>query len=193
MGTWFASERYDSRPDMVVGAKGVTSGYAPLGFVAAGERVRSAFWSPRAGATRTGYTYSGHPTVCAVALANLDIMQAEQLPQRARAIEGEFAHALRQLAGHPLVGEVRTAGLLGGVELDAQERAVLPGLAERVSLAARREGLLVRALVGRTLQISPPLIISSEEIDYLVRRLRRALDSEQNVGGAVAQLGSRVP
>jgi adenosylmethionine-8-amino-7-oxononanoate aminotransferase len=177
LGTWFASERYESDPDLILGAKGVTSGYAPLGFVAAGERVRSAFWSETAGATRHGYTYSGHPTTCAVALANLDIMEAEDLPGRVRAIEDEFAQALSSLAEHPLVSEVRTAGLLAGVELDDKARAAVPGLADAVSAAARAERLLVRPLVGQTLQISPPLTINSEEIEFLVNGLRTALDS----------------
>lgn len=177
VGTWFASERYESNPDLILGAKGVTSGYAPLGFVAAGERVRSAFWSEAAGAVRHGYTYSGHPTTCAVALANLDILEAEDLPGRVRMIEDEFAEALAGLAEHPLVGEVRTAGLLAGVELDDKARAAAPGLADAVSGAARNEGLLVRPLLGQTLQISPPLTISSDEIEFLANGLRTALDS----------------
>jgi adenosylmethionine-8-amino-7-oxononanoate aminotransferase len=177
LGHWFGSERYGIEPDLIVGAKGVTSGYAPLGFVAAGPKVRSAFWSLEAGALRHGYTYSGHPTACAVALENLAILERESIPQRVHDLEPTFAETLGALADHPLVEEVRCAGFLAGVGIAPDARAARPRLVDEIVRAARHEGLIVRNLVGHTLQISPPLTISTDEIRYIADRLLRALDS----------------
>lgn len=176
VGEWFAAQRYDIEPDLVTIAKGLTSGYLPAGAVLCGPRVRDMLWSSEAGAFRHGYTYSGHPTVCAVALANLDIIEREDLAGHVRALESTFAAAVEDLATHELVGTVRTAGLLAGVELEADARAAAPFLAEDVVGAARANGLLVRNLLGRVLQISPPLVITENEVETLVARLSAALD-----------------
>ncbi|MGI8779175.1 MAG: aspartate aminotransferase family protein [Solirubrobacteraceae bacterium] len=176
LGTAFACERYGIAPDLLCAAKGISSGYAPLGVVLSGARVRDVLWHADAGPVRHGYTYSGHATACAVALANLDVLEREALYERVRMLEPVLADALRPLAGHPLVADVRTVGLLAGVELDAAARAAAPDLVERVVRRARARGVLVRNLVGQTLQISPPFVIDAEELTLLAEVLRVALD-----------------
>jgi putrescine---pyruvate transaminase len=176
LGTAFGCERYGIVPDLLCGAKGISSGYAPLGVVLSGARVRDVLWNERAGAIRHGYTYSGHATACAVALANLDVLERERLYERVRALEPMLAAALEPLAAHPLVREVRTAGLLAGVELDAGARAAAPDVVERVVRRARARGVLVRNLVGHSLQISPPFVIEEDELALVARVLGEALD-----------------
>lgn len=180
VGAWFASERYAIEPDLIVCAKGLTSGYMPAGAVIAGSRVRERLWSEAAGVFRHGYTYSGHPTACAVALANLDIIEREELIERARELEPRFGVTLGSLSDHPLVDVVRTEGMLAGIELSSEALGAAPDLAASVVSEARERGVLTRALVGRTLQISPPLVITEGEIDVLQDRLSSALDSVQN-------------
>jgi adenosylmethionine-8-amino-7-oxononanoate aminotransferase len=174
LGRWFGSERYGIVPDMICGAKGLTSGYMPMGVVVANARVRDAVWA--AGTFRHGYTYSGHATAAAVALGNLDIIAREGLVQRVAELEPVLAQEVAPLAEHRLVGEVRTVGLLAGVELAEGARADDPGIAERVVRAARGRGVLVRNLLGRTLQISPPFVIAPEELRLLGQVLADALD-----------------
>lgn len=186
LGAWFGSERYDIRPDLIVGAKGISSGYAPVGVVVVGPRVRERLWAADAGPLRHGYTYSGHATCCAVALANLDLIEREGLVERVAATGETLPRALAPVAAHPLVSEVRTAGLLAGVEIDADARAADPTLLDRVVERAREEGLIVRALAGRALQISPPFTISEDELAYLAERLQRALTAVQEPAGVGA-------
>jgi putrescine aminotransferase len=176
LGKWFGSERYEVTPDIVSGAKGLSSGYLPIGVVIVGDRIRDVLWSSEAGMFRHGYTYSGHPAACAVALENLAIIEREGLVERVAELEPTFESELGSLASHPLVGEVRTAGLLCGVELDEAARGADAGLVEHVMAAALSRGVLVRNLVGRTLQISPPFVITTEEIGTLVSVLRESLD-----------------
>ena len=136
-GAWFGSQRYGIEPDMMTVAKGLTSGYLPLGAVLASPRVAEPFWrSGSAEIFRHGYTYSGHPTACAVGLANLDIIEREQLVARVRELEPALAAALAPLAEHELVSEVRTgAGLLAGIELDPAAREADPALGGRIVTA----------------------------------------------------------
>ena len=169
LGQWFGSQEYGIVPDLIAGAKGITSGYLPLGVVICGERVRSALWA--AGPFRHGYTYSGHATACAVALRNLELIEMERLLDRVRMLAPVLRREIGALAGHPLVGEVRTAGLLAGVELAADAVAAMPGLVDRVVAEAREGGVLTRGLVGTTLQISPPFVITEEEISEIAERL----------------------
>jgi putrescine aminotransferase len=176
LGAPFACERYGIDPDLVCTAKGITSGYAPLGAVLSGARVREALWSPDVGPVRHGYTYSGHPTACAVALANLDVLEREGLYDRVRELEPVLDELLSPLAEHPLVDEVRTIGLLAGVELSAATRAHVPDVCERVTRRAREHGVLVRNLLGRSLQISPPFVITVDELGHLAQVLRAVLD-----------------
>jgi adenosylmethionine-8-amino-7-oxononanoate aminotransferase len=177
VGHWFASERYGIEADLIVCAKGLSSGYLPVGAVIVADRVREALWSADAGAFRHGYTYSGHPAACAVALANIEIIERERLPERVTRLEPVLEHQLGVLASHPLVEEVRVAGLLCGVELSAAARAQEPRLIERVITAARDRGVLVRNLVGATLQISPPLVIDEQQLELLADTLRESLDA----------------
>lgn len=177
MGAWFASSRFGIEPDIITGAKGVTSGYLPLGVVLCGPRSQEPFWRGKAGVFRHGYTYSGHATACAVALANLAIIENEKLTERARAHEPVLAAELKRLLGHPLVQEVRCCGLMGAVELSAKARANQPQVVDAAVIEARRHGVLTRALVGHSLQISPPLVISGEEIREMVDGLAAALNA----------------
>jgi len=178
LGAWFGSERFGMFPDLVTLAKGLTSGYAPLGAVIASGRVAEPFWSP--GTTeifRHGYTYSGHAAACAVALANLDVIEAERLVDRVRELEPVLETAMRPFEHHELVGEVRTIGLLGGVELDAAALADRPDLTDRVAEEALRRGVIVRALRGAVLQISPPFVISEDQLTTIAAILRESLDA----------------
>jgi adenosylmethionine-8-amino-7-oxononanoate aminotransferase len=193
LGAPFGSERYGITPDLVCLAKGITSGYAALGAVLAGARVRDALWSAGVGAIRHGYTYSGHPTACAVALANLDVLERERLCERVRSLEPVLAERVGALADHPLVDEVRAVGLLAGVELSASARAQAPDLGERVTRRARERGVLVRNLVGHSLQISPPFVIATDEIAHLADALRAALEecgAELEAGGGAEGLAT---
>ena len=177
VGDWFASSRFRLEPDAVTFAKGVTSGYVPLGGVIVGPRVREPFWTPGAGVWRHGYTYSGHATATAAAHANLDIMEREALPERALVLETELAEALAPLASHPLVSEIRAGlGVLAAVQISPDALADEPALSDRVCLAARRHGVLTRVLVGGGLQISPALVIDEAGLAELVEGLRAALD-----------------
>jgi putrescine aminotransferase len=176
LGAPFGCERFGIAPDLVCVAKGISSGYAPLGAVLSGPRVREALWRPEVGAVRHGYTYSGHPMACAVALANLDVLEREALYDRVRELEPVLSEQLEPIARHPLVDDVRTIGLLAGVELSAATRADVPDLTERVTRRAREHGVLVRNLVGHSLQISPPFVITVDELGHLAQVLQTSLD-----------------
>jgi putrescine aminotransferase len=170
LGKWFGSERFGLQPDLVTVAKGLTSGYAPLGAVIASGRVAEPFWRPDTTEIfRHGYTYSGHAAACVVALANLDLIEADRLVERVRELEPVLEAALRSLEEHELVSEVRTIGLLGGVEL------TLDGLADRVADQALRRGVLVRALRGAVLQISPPFVVSEQQLRTIAEVIGESL------------------
>jgi putrescine---pyruvate transaminase len=174
-GPWFGCERYGIRPDLVTSAKGLTSGYLPLGAVLCGPRVRETLWAEDAGMFRHGYTYSGHAAACAVAIANLDIIEREGLRDRVQALEPVLERTLGDLEREPLVESTRTAGLLGAVQLDAEARAAQPGLVDRIVAELQAEGVLLRGLVGHSLQISPPFVISEDEVQLLGERIASAL------------------
>ena len=163
LGEWFGSQRYGIEPDLFTFAKGVTSGYVPLGGVVAGQRVQEPFWHGDAGMFRHGYTYSGHATACAVALANLAIVEREGLVQRVRELEPVFAAKLGSIAG---AVEVRTAGLVGAIQVEE---------AEQVVVRLRELGVLTRVVGGHSLQICPPFTIAEEELDFLAERVSEAL------------------
>jgi adenosylmethionine-8-amino-7-oxononanoate aminotransferase len=171
LGTWFGTERYGVTPDLITCAKGLTSGYVPLGAVIASGRVREPFWADGAPPFRHGYTYSGHAAACAVALANLDIIEREGLLERVREAEPVLAAALDPLAELPGVAEVRHAGLLGAIELE-------PGVsADAAVLGARERGVLTRALRGTALQLSPAYIATDDELRAMVAGLAEAVDA----------------
>jgi putrescine aminotransferase len=176
LGTMFGSERFEIAPDMICFAKGVTSGYLPLGGVLIGRRVAEPFWDGPSGPLfRHGYTYSGHATACAAALANLDILEREDLVGRVRTLEPVLAREMARLDDAPLVGETRVVGLTAAVELDADTLAADPGAPEVVAAALRRHGILTRVLRGVALQVSPPFVISEAEIRGMVDGFEAAL------------------
>jgi adenosylmethionine-8-amino-7-oxononanoate aminotransferase len=177
VGSWFASERFALEPDLIVCAKGITSGYLPLGAVIAAGRVAEPFFDGTVGMWRHGYTYSGHATVAAAALANLDVIEREGLIERARSLETELAGALRPLESHDLVSEVRVAeGVLAAVQIDPAAIAQDATLPARAVVAARSAGVMTRSLATGAIHVSPPLVITTDELGELADGLRKALD-----------------
>jgi len=177
-GEWFGSDFYDLKPDMMTIAKGLTSGYIPMGGLIVRDEVVAVL--NEGGDFNHGFTYSGHPVAAAVALENIRIMREEKIIQRAHEKAAPYLQKrLRELSDHPLVGEVRGVGLLGAIELvkDKATRARYEG--RGVGMICRQfcfdNGLIMRA-VGDTMIIAPPLVISEAEIDELVAKARKCLD-----------------
>jgi putrescine---pyruvate transaminase len=179
LGTWFGCHRFGIAPDLVTCAKGLTSGYLPLGAVLASQRVQEPFWTtPGAAMFRHGYTYSGHPAACAAGLANLDVIEREGLVERVAQLEGVLAGAVEPLREQPLVSDVRSGvGLLAAVEIAPDARAADPSLIDRLVAACRERGVLTRGLAGHSLQISPPFVISEQEISTIAAVFADALSS----------------
>ncbi len=163
-GTWFAAEHWQLRPDVVVTAKALTSGYFPLGAVLVSDRMVELLDGV---AFRHGFTYNGHPTGCAVALANLELIEREGLLDRARTLGARLAELLKELEALPTVAEARVFGLMAGLELHVEDAAEL---SERI----RRAGVIVRA-TGRKLVMSPPLVIEQGDLDRIVDVLQEEL------------------
>jgi adenosylmethionine-8-amino-7-oxononanoate aminotransferase len=183
VGSWFASERFALEPDLIVCAKGITSGYLPLGAVIAAGRVAEPFFDGTVGMWRHGYTYSGHATVAAAALANLDVIEREGLIERARSLETDLAGALRPLESHDLVSEVRVAeGVLAAVQIDPAAIAQDATLPARAVVAARSAGVMTRSLATGAIHVSPPLVITADELAELADGLRKALDEVSGHG-----------
>ncbi len=175
LGTWFGIERWDVVPDMIVFAKGVTSGYLPLGGVVISGELAKPFWETEGRPFRHGGTYAGHATCCAAALANLELLEREGLIARGRELEGVLADALKPLQDLAQVAEVRAGvGLLGAVELTPG--LVQSGQVAKVAAAAREAGVIVRAL-GRGVAVSPPLIIEPDEIALIGDALAHAVSA----------------
>ncbi len=168
LGEWFGCQRYDFTPDLMTCAKGISSGYVPLSAVIASGRVREPFWREDAAPFLHGGTYAGHPGACVAGLVNLDIVEREGLVERARALEPVLRELLEPLRAERGVGDVRSAGLAAAVELDARVVEADPGAPFAAVLAARRHGVLTRALRGVALQISPPLVVSEDELVAIV-------------------------
>ena len=169
----FASERFGLDPDAIIFAKGVTSGYLPLGGLMIAPRLWRPFWEGEdAPIFRHGLTYGGHPACCAAGLANLDILEGEKLADGVAAIEAEFAQMFQGLDELEAVTEVRTIGLLAGIELRDFD------LAARVASAAIDRGLILRALPSGTLQVSPPLIATAEELELATATIRDLVVAE---------------
>ncbi len=178
LGAWFGHERMGFAPDLVTFAKAVTSGYIPLGGVLLGERV-SRVLASGGGEFAHGYTYSGHPVACAVALANIDVIEKEGLAQRVvEEIEPYLRRGWMELEKrHAIVGEARLFGLMGALELvrdgtERFDRSVKAG--ERCRDACIEHGLVMRA-VGDTMIVAPPLVITTAEIDELLEKADRVL------------------
>jgi putrescine aminotransferase len=178
-GHWFGMEHWGVEPDLMVFAKGVTSGYLPLSGVMLTTEIHQTL--RRLGSIFPhGFTYSGHPTACAVALRNLDIIDREELVARAAEVGGRLQQRLASLRAHPLVGDVRGLGLLGGVELvkDRATKEHYPpsaGVARRVFERCLEAGVIVRALSGDVIALSPPLVIDEEQVDRVVEVLDQAI------------------
>jgi putrescine aminotransferase len=178
VGSWFASERFDLDPDLIVAAKGITSGYLPLGALIASGRIAEPFFDGTVGMWRHGYTYSGHAAVAAAALANLDILEGDGLIERARTLEVELADALKPLASHELISEIRVAeGVFAAVQIDPARIADDATLPMKVVAAARPAGVATRALATGAIHVSPALVITRSELGELADGLRRALDT----------------
>ena len=177
-GDWFASSRFSLQPDLITFAKGVTSGYVPLGGVIASPRVAAPFWEGNGALWRHGYTYSGHTTACVAGLVNLDIIETEGILARVLEIETELMEAFEPLLDHPLVSAVRGGvGALAAVQLDEAAIASDDTLPFRAADASREAGVITRALAGGALQASPPLIITRDQIDELAAGLRAGIDA----------------
>ncbi len=179
-GNWFASETYGIKPDFICSAKGLSSGYLPIGAVYVSDRVADLLID-ECGEIAHGFTYSGHPACCAAALANIKAMHDENIIER---IQNDIAPYLqkrwRELADHPIVGEVRGIGMIGALELvaDKNSRArfsdeVNAGLICRNNCV--KNGLIMRSC-GETMVISPPFIITHEQVDELIAKARQSLD-----------------
>jgi len=179
-GHWFGSDLYGIRPDLMTVAKGLSSGYLPIGGVLVGDRVADVLID-KGGEFAHGYTYSGHPVACAVASVNLALLQQENLVVRTRDEMGPYLAAKwRQLADHPLVGEARSVGLIGALELvrDKATRRFFDKRGEVGTICRDfcfQNGLIMRA-VRDTMIVSPPLVISREQVDELAEKAWRCLD-----------------
>jgi putrescine aminotransferase len=179
-GHWFGCERFGARPDLMTFAKGVTSGYVPLGGVLVGDRVARALIE-RGGEFQHGYTYSGHPVACATAIANIRLIQQLGLVARVRDEVGPYlAETFAQLADHPLVGDAQTCGLMGALLLVRDKSTLAPFPPEReIGMVCRGHcfgnGLIMRA-VGDRMIIAPPLVITRAQIDEMAALIRRCLD-----------------
>ncbi|UAW98577.1 aspartate aminotransferase family protein [Halopseudomonas nanhaiensis] len=179
-GEWFGSQYYDLKPDLMPIAKGMTSGYLPMGGVIVGDRVARTMID-EGGEFFHGYTYSGHPVAAAVGLENLRILRDEKIVEYVKQEAAPYLQSkIAGLADHRLVGEVRGVGLLGAIEL-VKNKATRERFHEKGTAGTLcrdicvRNGLVMRA-VGDTMIMSPPLVIRPSEIDELVMRIRQCLD-----------------
>jgi len=194
LGSWFGFQHYGIQPDIVSMAKGLSSGYMPISATGISESIVRTL-REKGGEFVHGYTYSGHPTAAAVALKNIEIITRENLVERTRDDTAPYiAQALDRLRGHPLVGEARSLGLIGGIEIVAE-----PGTNQRftgeegmagpiVRDICIRRGLMVRA-IRDTIVFCPPLIVSHAELDQLVDTIKVALDEAMPVLTALPKAG----
>ena len=181
LGKWFGSQLFGARPDLMTFAKGVTSGYIPLGGVVVGKRVAEVLID-KGGEFNHGYTYSGHPVACAVALANIEILESEGLVDRVLNETGPYlAEKYAELAKHPLVGGAETCGLVAGFVLmkDKQNHIAFDEALE-VGMICRghcfANGLIMRA-VGDRMIIAPPLVTTKAQIDEMIALIYKCLDA----------------
>lgn len=179
-GTWFGSQTFGLAPDLMTMAKGLSSGYLPISAVAVGRRVADTLIT-RAGEFFHGFTYSGHPAAAAVALKNIELLHQEAIVERVRDDIGPyFQDRLATLNDHPLVGRIDGVGLIAGIAL-VDRKAPKTFFADpgQVGLICREHcinnGLIMRA-IGDRMALSPPLVISRDEVDELVTLARKALD-----------------
>jgi 4-aminobutyrate--pyruvate transaminase len=185
----FGTETFGLKPDIMTMAKAITSGYLPLSATVISEQIYRACvgQSEKLGVFAHGYTYTGHPAACAVALEVLDIYEERDLLGHVRRVGPMLQDGVRKLAGHPLVGEVRGVGLVAGMELvpDKPGRGTFdpPGKAGALFVAkAQANGLIVRNLQD-TVALCPPLIISEGEIEELLRKFGKSLEETADALG----------
>ncbi|GAC1031557.1 putrescine--pyruvate aminotransferase [Pseudomonas sp. No.21] len=177
-GEWFGSQYYGNAPDLMPIAKGLTSGYIPMGGVIVRDEVVEVL--NQGGEFYHGFTYSGHPVAAAVALENIRILREEKIVENVKAETAPYLQKRwQELADHPLVGEARGVGMVGALELvknkKTRERFTDLGVGMQCREHCFRNGLIMRA-VGDTMIVSPPLVISKDEIDELVTKARKCLD-----------------
>lgn len=184
-GNMFGSETYNLRPDTISVAKAITSAYAPLGAITVSEDVYQAMLdeSRKIGTFGHGYTYSGHPLCTAIGVKALEIYQRDDIVSKVRKVAPRFQQRLKALADHPLVGEARGVGLIGGVELVADKAAKTAfdpkrGVGAKAAALVQEEGAILRA-IGDTVAICPPLIVTEDDIDELFDALERGLNATQ--------------
>ena len=183
LGEWFGADYYGVKPDLMTFAKAVTSGYLPLGGVMVSDMVGDVLID-KGGEFYHGYTYSGHPASCTVAIANIDIMRREDLVARVRDDIGPyFQQRWATLGEHPLVGETRMVGMMGALEI-VRDRSSLERFDEDdgVGMTCRNflveNGLVMRA-IGDTIVTAPPLTMTSEQVDELIEKAWKCLDLTQ--------------
>jgi 4-aminobutyrate---pyruvate transaminase len=188
-GRMFGSETFALKPDIMTMAKAITSGYLPLSATLISEEIYRACvgQSEKLGVFAHGYTYTGHPAACAVALEVLDIFEERDLLGHVRRVGPRLQEGVGKLAGHPLVGDVRGVGLVAGVELvpDKPGRGAFDPIGTAGSLfvaRAQANGLIVRNLQD-TVALCPPLIVSESEVEELLRRFTKALEETTDALG----------
>ena len=176
LGEWFASPAWGMEPDLIATAKGLTSGYLPLGAVLASGEVGETLRNAESGFMH-GYTYCGHPVACAVALENLAIIDREDLCGNAVRVGGRLLDGLQTLLDLPVVGDVRGAGLLASVELVADKASRTPITVRRQEIADRvrdEQGVIVRSIYQNVI-LAPCLVLTEDEADRIVDALRQVL------------------
>jgi len=185
IGSWFAAQHFGVQPDIIVTAKGITSGYAPLGAVLVSDAVAEALTAEDG--FPMGFTYNGHPTSCAVALKNLEIIEREGLLERAREMGAYLLSGLETLFDIDVVGEVRGVGMMLGVELvaDRETRAPLPVHEAPWDIIRRETGVIVRDC-AHSLVLSPPLIMTEAEADKVIEAMRSVLVRMDSTGAVRA-------
>ena len=183
LGTMFGCEKLGFKPQAISVAKALSSAYLPIAAVMIPEMMYEALLveSNKIGVFGHGFTYGGHPVAAAVAVKAIEIYERERIIEKAAKRAPLFQARLKKLGDHPLVGEARGLGLIGGVELVADKTskrsfAAQHGVGARTVRFAEEEGLIVRSVMGDVLTLSPPLVIGAAEIDELFDRLTRALD-----------------
>jgi len=180
LGRWFGSEYFGLEPDLIPIAKGLSSGYLPIGGVLVSDRVADAFIA-EGGEFYHGFTYSGHPACCAAALENLRILEDEGVIEHADEVAPYLQEQWKALGDHPLVGEARMVGLMGAIELVPAKPSRTTRFADEGAVGtlcrdtSLKNGLVMRA-VRDSMIISPPLVITRDEIDQLIARARKTLD-----------------
>jgi beta-alanine--pyruvate transaminase len=176
LGFAFAAERYGVLPDMLTFAKGVTNGAAPMGGVLVRDTIHDAFMTgPEHMVELThGYTYSAHPLACAAGLATLDIYRDEKLFEQANKLESKFGDAVMSLKGLPNVLDIRTIGLTAGIDLAPSSEGVGKRGFAGLNSAFHDNDIMLRA-VGDTLALTPPLIVTEEQIGEIVDKVGKVI------------------